>query len=166
MARGKAAAQAAHRRLTEALEKIALLEQRLAEQATAHAAETTALRTELRRAQGVTTREVKAIADAQIAEGRDTAAARVKEARDQHLRQVCEGFAYIEARLKARGTPLSLHGEEWALLSESFGVEFGALVAGSAPNEDQTRRWVRRLTNDMARRKIPLFEPPNGGGAG
>lgn len=152
MARGKAAAQAANRRLGEALEQIATLEQRLAGQGDAHRAEVTELRAELQRAQGLTGRQIKKLADDQISAERDRANAAVRQARDAHLGHVVAGMALLES---LPSVELAATHEQWVELAEAFGVDLGPLLAGMTTKRDgkPQSRHLARTTNARARWK-------------
>lgn len=151
MARGKAAAQAANRRLADALERIATLEQQLRDQVTAHKQEVTTLRADLQRAQGATARDVKRLADEQVRTACDDANAAIKDARDTHLNKVVAGIDRLDGIPTVK---LEMSLEEWITVAEAFDVNVGPLMA--AVNGRHSRE-VRRTTNGVAREKARLI---------
>lgn len=156
MARGKAAAQAANRRLTEAIERIAILEAQLADKETAHRTETTTLRADLQRAQGVTNRQIKQLADQRITEERERANAIIQSAADTHLQQVIAGFVKLESipSVKIEATL-----EEHVEIAEAFGVDAGPLMAGiDAAQGGTPGRNLARSTNKASRWKSRILQ--------
>lgn len=150
--RGKAAAQAANRRLAEALERAALLEERLAAQESAHRAEVIELRADLQRAQSATVRQAKQLAADLVSAERDRALTAITEAEKTHLARVVTGLVQLEARSPA---PLDLEGDDaWIEVAEAFGVAVGPLLDGlmKAHGEPASRHLVR-TSNAAARRK-------------
>lgn len=155
MARGKAAAQAANRRLSDAQERIAALEQQLSECQTARRAERDELRVELERARGVTNRQVAQLAAEQIKIARDEANSAILEARAHHLAQVVAGLAYLEA---IPGVQLGTEDVgQWADIAEAFGVDAGPLLDGlMRAKGERPSRHLKRTSNATARWKADV----------
>lgn len=161
MARGKAAAQAANRRLADALARIATLEAQLADKEAAHRTETTTLRADLQRAQGVTNRQIKQLSDQRIAEERDRAHAVIQGAADTHLQQVIAGFVKLE---EIPSVKIEATIEEHVAIAEAFGVDAGPLMAGiEVAQGRKPRRDLARSTNKASRWKSRILQGVDNG---
>lgn len=157
MARGKAAAQAANRRLTEVQDRVTALERQLLEREVAYRAEVNGLRAALRRAEGAISREIRQLSDSHVAAERDRANAAVKAARDGHLEQVIAGFVLLES---LPSVTLEATMDQWGDIGEAFGVDVGPLMAGieTAQHGRPHSRHTARTSNSSARWKGRIVE--------
>jgi septal ring factor EnvC (AmiA/AmiB activator) len=151
MARGKAAAQAANRRLAEAQERILALEQQLRDQSAAHKQEATTLKADLQRARGATARDVKRLADERVQDARDEANAATKDAHDTHLSKVVAGVNKLD---EIPTVKLEMTLEQWVAVAEAFGVDVGQLMTDVT---GRISREVRRTTNAIGREKARVY---------
>lgn len=164
MARGKAAAQAANRRLTEATERIAALEQQLNEVKVAHRAEMAAVKQALASAQNKLVSDVDDRAREAIRDAEAAAAAAVAEAQHRHIEQVIAGFDLLDDLIPDGVRLPGLEG--YAQVAAAFGVQVADLMAKADGNR-RTRRTTNRRAHDMAswRREVartgrPLLADP------
>jgi hypothetical protein len=142
--RGKAAAQNANRRVTEAQERISSLEAQLRDAEARYRNELEALRTERDQARGRLIREVDSIAAATIEETNQAAAEAVRAAEERCTERIVDGFAWLTKALGDR-IPRDLEG-----CARAFRVDVSQLI--NATNKDGVfNRRSRRMSNKKMR---------------
>lgn len=147
MARGKAAAQAANRRLAEAEERCSALEQRLAEQTAAHRAETNGLRVEAEQARSALRQEVAHRTDDVVREAREEAAARVSDARQDAHDRIITGIKWL---CKALGDQIPRDTDGFAA---AFGLQVSDVIRAVDRDDGVFNRQIRRVSNKGMRNR-------------
>lgn len=147
MARGKAAAQAANRRLTEALERVAALEQQLSEQVAAHRAEVNALRVERDKANSALRRNVDTRTETVIRAAREEAAASVRDARQDCEARIRAGLDWLTTALGDQ-MPRDLEG-----CARAFGIQVSDIIKAADRTDGVFNRESRRTSTKSLRAK-------------
>lgn len=150
MARGKAAAQAANRRLAEAQERIAELEQRAAEREALHRAELERFRAETDRARSALCHEVDARTAEVVRETQENATLRIAELREGFDRRIRNGLNWIYAALGDH-LPRDLEG-----CARAFEIQVSDVIAMGGDAAGELNRASRRTSTKSLRAKHSL----------
>lgn len=145
MARGKEAAKAANRRLSEALEKIAALEVKLQEDRELHQAEIRGLKQERDQAKNRLVRDVNTASREAIQQAQQEAAMQVRDIRDAHDLRIKNALAFLSHYISEDALDFEAV-DKWETFSKSIALPLTKILeyVGASSHPGGGTRAARR----------------------